>query len=463
MSTTEKKIVVTINTAVLSNLSGRENILVKAIGNSAKASKLYDYTDSLQIAIIQADLKNESIGAVVIFPQDKQYNHGRQLFEFKKLVLNDLKRANIIIDLAQLKIEFRSDEDVENILSHAQMQEQSNRQVISSSRKSEIRASVSEEGNEYNYAEKAKQFTPREPLYSFNRVILPTEVIRKIDEAIAILECEDKVFKEWGLYEIQPHPSTALSFYGPSGTGKTMAAEAVADKLGKKILKVSYADVESKYHGEGPKMIKSIFLAAENNDAVLFFDEADSLLSKRLTSVSQGSEQAINSMRSQLLICLEEFKGIVIFTTNLVINYDKAFLTRLISVEFPIPDAETRKKIWSVHIKPIDDGKEHQLNIPLASDVDTDELAARYDFVGREIRNAVVSACVNAAMERRAVLSQADFVEACDKILNERIALANAKDHTVDFNNDQEMLKTLVSSRMSENKGDCGNVSTPAE
>ncbi len=65
-----------------------------------------------------------------------------------------------------------------------------------------------------------------------------------------------------------------------------------------------------------------------------FFDEADSLLSKRLTSVSQGSEQAINSMRSQLLICLEEFRGIVIFATNLVINYDQAFLTRLISVEF---------------------------------------------------------------------------------------------------------------------------------
>lgn len=133
-----------------------------------------------------------------------------------------------------------------------------------------------------------------------------------------------------------------------------MAAEAIAHKLGKKILKVSYADVESKYHGEGPKMVKSIFLAAKNNDAVLFFDEADSLLSKRLTSVSQGSEQAINSMRSQLLICLEEFRGIVIFATNLVINYDQAFLTRLISVEFKNPDVDTRKVIWDVHIKPLE-------------------------------------------------------------------------------------------------------------
>ena len=158
---------------------------------------------------------------------------------------------------------------------------------------------------------RAKAYTPVEPAYSFDRVILPEDVLEKIESTINILRYERKVFDEWGLYEIQPNPSSSLSFFGPSGTGKTMAAEAIAQKLGKKILKVSYADVESKYHGEGPKMVKAIFLAAKNEDAVLFFDEADSLLSKRLTNVSQGSEQAINSMRSQLLICLEEFRGIV--------------------------------------------------------------------------------------------------------------------------------------------------------
>ena len=138
--------------------------------------------------------------------------------------------------------------------------------------------------------------------------------------------------------------------FGASGTGKTMAAEAIANKLNKKILEVSYADVESKFHGEGPKKVKAIFLAASRENAVLFFDEADSLLSRRLTNVTQGSEQAINSMRSQLLICLEQFKGIVIFATNLVANYDKAFLTRLISVEFTTPDAPTRKRIWDIHL-----------------------------------------------------------------------------------------------------------------
>ncbi len=116
-----------------------------------------------------------------------------------------------------------------------------------------------------------------------------------------------------------------------------MAAETLAARLGMKILMATYADIGSKFHGEGPKMVKAIFMAAEREDAVLFLDESGSLLSKRLTNVSDGSSQAINSMRSQLLMSLERFKGVVIFATNLVVNYDKAFLLRLVNVEFTSP------------------------------------------------------------------------------------------------------------------------------
>lgn len=302
------------------------------------------------------------------------------------------------------------------------------------------------EASELDYANRAKAYTPVEPAYSFDRVILPEDVLEKIESAINILRYERKVFDEWGLYEIQPNPSSSLSFFGPSGTGKTMAAEAIAQKLGKKILKVSYADVESKYHGEGPKMVKAIFLAAENEDAVLFFDEADSLLSKRLTNVSQGSEQAINSMRSQLLICLEEFKGIVIFATNLVVNYDNAFLTRLISIEFKRPDMNTRKKIWDVHVK---SSANKKLNIPLADDVDTGVLAEKYDFAGREIRNAVISACVSVAMNERDIVTQSDFIKACDKIVEEKAGVANASDHTVS-DKSKEVIKQAIVEKIKE-------------
>lgn len=151
------------------------------------------------------------------------------------------------------------------------------------------------------------------------------------------LQVASKVFDEWGLRAIIPTASAALSFYALPGTGKSMAAETLATRLGMKILMATYADIGSKFHGEGPKMVKAIFMAAEREDAVLFLDESGSLLSKRLTNVSDGSSQAINSMRSQFLMSLERFKGVVIFATNLVVNYDKAFLLRLVNVEFTSP------------------------------------------------------------------------------------------------------------------------------
>lgn len=400
------------------------------------------------IKLLEGTLPNtpEKEKVLIILSSDQPMpNMGRKIVEFKKDVLKVFEGVGIPLDKDSLTVKMNSPYDVEAFIREL--------------KKNEIpKSSQPEDNNEFDYEQKSKQYIPVEPSYSFERVILNEDVLEKIEEAVGVLECENKVFKEWGLYEIQPHPSTSLSFYGPSGTGKTMTAEAVAQKLGKKILKVSYADVESKYHGEGPKMVKAIFLAAEKNDAVLFFDEADSLLSKRLTSVSQGSEQAINSMRSQLLICLEEFRGIVIFATNLVINYDQAFLTRLISVEFKKPNIETRKRIWDVHIKPLPDGKTHQLNIPLSENVDTQELAEKYDFSGREIRNAVVSACVSVAMAKREIVEQEDFLKASDKILEEKKALLKAKDYT----KGEDLIKKALQDKIKKSGGK-QNVSEQSE
>lgn len=365
---------------------------------------------------------NENVKVAIFISSEKmKHNMGALIVKYKTELLNLFSKCGILLSKKEIEISVNPAFDIPKFIEQLKISKVG-------MEKSDVETSEIDE--EFDYEKKSKQYTPVEPLYSFDRVILSEETKNKIQEAIGILECENKVFNEWGLYEIQPHPASCLSFFGPSGTGKTMAAEAVAQKLGKKILKVSYADVESKYHGEGPKMVKAIFLAAKNSDAVLFFDEADSLLSKRLTNVSQGSEQAINSMRSQLLICLEEFRGIVIFATNLVINYDQAFLTRLISIKFKIPDLETRKTIWDVHIKPLDDGKEHKLNIPLAENVNTRELAEKYEFVGREIRNAVVSACVSVALEKRDTVKQEDFISACEKLVLEKNNLKEAEDNT---------------------------------
>lgn len=281
-----------------------------------------------------------------------------------------------------------------------------------------------EKDSEFDYKQKAKNFEAVDPVYTFERVILSPKILEAIEDALNEIKYENKVFKEWGLTAIQPNPSTALNFYGAPGTGKTMVAEAIANKIGKKILKASYADVESKFHGEGPKMVKAIFLAAQEADALLFLDESDSLLSKRLTDVSDGSGQAINSMRSQLLICLEEFKGIVIFATNLIENYDEAFISRLKSIEFSNPDFDERKKIWEAHIYQTN---ENALNIPLAQDIDLDEIAEKFQFCGRSIRKAVIAGCVKCASEERAEVCQNDFINACEKILQEEENVKKAK------------------------------------
>lgn len=278
--------------------------------------------------------------------------------------------------------------------------------------------------SEYDYEKLSYNYQAFEPRFSFEQVILPQKTLEQIEEAIGILEVEAKVFDEWGLRAIIPEATSALSFYGPPGTGKTMTAEAIANRLGKKILRATYADVESKFHGEGPKMVKAIFRAAEREDAVLFLDESDSLLSKRLTNVSDGSSQAINSMRSQLLISLENFKGIVIFATNLVVNYDKAFLSRLINVEFTNPNAAERKRIWWNHLKT------DVIHVPLANDVDIDCLADNYELCGREIKNVVKNACVSVALKKKDIVSQQDFIYACEKAVDERKRVNSAKDQT---------------------------------
>ena len=278
---------------------------------------------------------------------------------------------------------------------------------------------------EYDYEKLSMNYQADEPHYTFEQVILSQTTREQIEEAVGTIAVEAKVFDEWGLRSIIPHASSAMSFYGPPGTGKSMAAEAVASKLGKKILRATYADIESKYHGEGPKMVKAIFRAAERDDAVLFLDESDSLLSKRLTNVSDGSAQAINSMRSQLLICLEQFRGIVIFATNLVVNYDKAFLSRLINIEFTMPDVEAREAIWKIHL--MGDG----LRIPLGEDVDIHALAEKFAFCGREIKSSVKDACVITAMNGWESVGQDTLLKAAEKVRIESAKVLQANDHTV--------------------------------
>ena len=266
--------------------------------------------------------------------------------------------------------------------------------------------------DELTIEQRAEQYTSRKALFDFDFLVVDDEVRENLLSSVDLILVEDLVFDKWNLRLIEPFPRAALNFHGHPGTGKTLAAHCVASYLKKPILMASYAQIESKYVGDGSKNVEAVFFAAERDGAILFIDEADSLLSRRLMDVTQGAEQAINSMRSQLLICLENYKGVVIFSTNLVENYDRAFDTRMRHIQFPMPDEAAREKIWARHLPP---------ELPLAEDVVPEVLARTDDVCGRDIKNAVIDAALRAARSGATRISLADLERAVTQIKAARI------------------------------------------
>lgn len=197
-----------------------------------------------------------------------------------------------------------------------------------------------------NPKEQTTTFIATEPKFTMEQVILPDELKVEIDNTLTILEKQHIIYDEWGFSEIDPSPKSILNFHGAPGTGKTMMAQAIADRLGTKIMAVNYSEIESKYVGDAPKNLQKAFETAQTENPLLFFDEADSFLGKRIQNVSGSSDQAINSLRSQMLIFLENFSGVVIFATNLVDNYDKAFESRIFKhIKFELPNEILRSEL----------------------------------------------------------------------------------------------------------------------
>jgi SpoVK/Ycf46/Vps4 family AAA+-type ATPase len=230
-----------------------------------------------------------------------------------------------------------------------------------------------------------------EPRRTFRDVVLPPDTHRALDEALAQVRTRELIFVHWGLGERHPTGTAlAFNFAGPSGTGKTICAEAIAHSLGKRLLLVRYAELESMWMGETPKNVAAVFRLAEEEDAVLFFDEADAIAARRSSDVSLGAQREANTVVNVLLQELERFNGVVIFATNLAANFDPAFERRIRThVLFQLPGVEEREQIWYVQI--------HPTRTPLADDVDFRDLAERYEVSGGDIRNAVLKAALSAA------------------------------------------------------------------
>jgi SpoVK/Ycf46/Vps4 family AAA+-type ATPase len=224
-------------------------------------------------------------------------------------------------------------------------------------------------------------------------VVLPPQTRRTLDQALGEVRNHNLIFQRWGLGERHATGrGLAFNFAGPPGTGKTICAEAIAHELGRKLLVVDYAEAESMWIGETPKNIVATFRAAVEQNAVLFFDEADAIASRRSAGSPMRYERESNLTVNVLLRELEAFNGIVIFATNLAANFDPAFERRIRThVLFEMPGVEERARIWQLQL--------HPKKTPVAPDVDFRWLAERYAMSGGDIKNAVIKAAAAAAAE----------------------------------------------------------------
>jgi SpoVK/Ycf46/Vps4 family AAA+-type ATPase len=256
------------------------------------------------------------------------------------------------------------------------------------------------------------------PRRSFSDVILPDSTRRALSDALVEIEKHGLIFRQWGLGERHATGTgLAFNFAGPPGTGKTICAEAVARALGKRLLKVRVSEMESCWVGETGKNVTAVFREARQQDAVLFFDEADSIASRRFAGTSHGYERESNQVVNVLLNELENYPGVVIFATNLARNFDPAFERRIRThVLFDMPGPEDREKIWQVQV--------HPEKTPLADDVDFAELARKYEVSGGDIKNAVLRAAQMAAAEegadRHKAIGQRHLLAGMERVLEAR-------------------------------------------
>ncbi|CAN5734482.1 hypothetical protein BH23GEM3_BH23GEM3_21680 [soil metagenome] len=256
------------------------------------------------------------------------------------------------------------------------------------------------------------------PRRTFEDVVLPPATYRALNSALAQIRHRGLIFEEWGLGERHDAGlGLAFNFAGPPGTGKTICAEAIANVLGKRLLVVRYAEMESMWVGESGKNVAAVFRLAAEQDAVLFFDEADAIAGRRFTAVQQGNQREMNTVVSVLLKELDAFAGVIIFATNLAVNFDPAFERRIRThILFERPGLAEREMIWRVQV--------HPRKTPLAPDVDFRALAERYAATGGDIKKAVLKAAQFAADEpgtdAERMIHQRHFEEGMEDVLAAR-------------------------------------------
>ena len=228
-----------------------------------------------------------------------------------------------------------------------------------------------------------------QPKYTWQDIILPADLLEQLQEMYNYIKYYHKVYGDWGFEKkLSLGKGLNVLFSGPSGTGKTMAAEIIAHELQLDLYKIDLSTIVSKYIGETEKNLSSIFKEGQASNAILFFDEADAIFGKR-SEVKDAHDRYANIEIAYLLQKMEEYDGMVVLATNLRKNIDDAFSRRMhFTLDFPVPDEPDRKRIWQ-SIFPA--------AAPLDNTIDFTFMARQFQITGGNIKNIALGAAFLAA------------------------------------------------------------------
>ena len=231
------------------------------------------------------------------------------------------------------------------------------------------------------------------PCYGWDDIVVPDDIGAQLREIAAQVGARRRVYEAWGFgARLARGRGISALFAGPSGTGKTMAAEILANHLDLDLYRIDLSRVVSKYIGETEKNLRAVFDAAESSGAILFFDEADALFGTR-TEVRDSHDRYANIEVNYLLQRMEDYAGLAILATNRRAALDNAFLRRLrFVIEFPFPGNNERRRIW-------------ERAFPAQAETDGIEIGflSGLELSGANIQSVAINAAFLAASEQKPI------------------------------------------------------------
>lgn len=237
--------------------------------------------------------------------------------------------------------------------------------------------------------------------FTWDDLVLDPPLTQQLEMICTQVRLKDVVGEQWGFFEKLPYGrGISALFHGPPGTGKTMTAQALANNLGLDLFRIDSSQLISKYIGETQKNIAQLFDRAKRINAILFFDEADALFSKR-SAVNDANDKHANAETALLLQRFESYDGIVILASNHMNNMDTAFQRRIkFILKFELPSATMREEIWRKCIP----------SKAKTGKLDFKKLAEEHEFAGSEIKEILLNAAFLAA-DKGMVLEQSHILQ----------------------------------------------------